>query len=156
MIKKLLGLFLIVLLVFGAIYISSDVSYQLKKISFQKEHYDKVYAKEMFDAINDARKNEGLHEYVWYDVLEEAADIRAIEISRKMSHDRPDGTPFYTVHEDAHGENIAKGFPTVEKVMIGFMESEGHRAAILSPDYYYVTCSVYYAEGVYYFVQLFR
>lgn len=156
MLKKILSLFLILLLVLGGIALSKDISKRIQNIGIIQDHYDILYAKEMFEAINEYRQEENLHEYVWYETLEEAARIRAKEISVVMSHERPDGTPFYTVHDEAYGENIAKGFPNVEKVMIGFMDSPSHRDAILSKDYYYVTCAVYYSGGIYYYVQLFR
>lgn len=74
--------------------------------------------------------------------LQQYADIRADEIVELFSHTRPDGTECFTVFEElghhhfwAMGENIAYGQRLVEAVMQAWMDSEGHRANILSTDF---------------------
>ena len=74
--------------------------------------------------------------------------VRAQEISIKFSHIRPDGTDASTACYEAGagcagGENIAKGFSTPQDVMTGWMNSDGHRWAILDSGYTHVGVGVY-------------
>ena len=139
-----------------SVFLAQDISHRIQNQGKLEAHFSRLYAQEMFEAINLARKEENLSPYYWYEGLLEAADLLALEITEKMAHERPDGTPFFSVHPEVMGENIAKGFETVEAVMIGFMESDSHRDAILSKTDRFVSCSVYYFDGVYYYVQLFK
>ena len=71
--------------------------------------------------------------------LQRAAMVRAEEITRKFSHTRPDGTDSSTaLYENgvscSCGENIAAGQRTPEAVVRAWMNSPGHKAAILDPD----------------------
>ncbi len=67
--------------------------------------------------------------------------MRDMEELEYWSHDAPDGrSPFFWLTRRAYdfrfaGENLATGFETVELLVEGWMESPGHRANILSPDY---------------------
>lgn len=68
--------------------------------------------------------------------LQKAAMLRAQEVSIKFSHIRPNGTDASTAcYEAGVGcvglENIAKGYSTPQDVMNGWMNSLGHRTAIL-------------------------
>ena len=87
--------------------------------------------------------------------LTAAACIRAREIASVFSHTRPDGSSCFTVSEKAYGENIAKGYGTVDKVMAAWMSSEGHRANILRASYGSIGVCCLQIDGVYYWVQLF-
>ena len=57
------------------------------------------------------------------------------------SHEAPDGrSPFFWLKPRGYtfrfaGENLAAGFETCEVLVSSWMESEGHRANILSQDY---------------------
>ncbi len=80
--------------------------------------------------------------------LQRAAMVRAQEISIKFSHIRPNGTDASTACYEAGagcagGENIAKGFSTPQDVMTGWMNSDGHRWAILDSGYTHVGVGVY-------------
>ena len=79
-----------------------------------------------------------------------------------FSHTSPTyGSPFdmmksFGIKYRAAGENIAKGYRTPESVMDGWMNSPGHKANIMSPDFTeigvgYVTDS----RGTGYWVQMF-
>ena len=83
------------------------------------------------------------------------ARLRAREIASVFSHTRPDGSSCFTVSEKAYGENIAKGYGTVDKVMAAWMSSEGHRANILRASYGSIGVCCLQIDGVYYWVQLF-
>jgi uncharacterized repeat protein (TIGR02543 family) len=66
---------------------------------------------------------------------------RARELMQVYSHNRPDGRSCFTVltehgvDSSASAENIAMGQRTPEEVMRGWMNSPGHRAAILGSNY---------------------
>ena len=63
---------------------------------------------------------------------------RAKEISIKFSHTRPDGTDStsilseYGIPDDKGGENIAAGYNSPQSVIEGWMNSPGHRVALLN------------------------
>lgn len=80
--------------------------------------------------------------------LQKAAMLRAQEVSIKFSHIRPNGTDASTAcYEAGVGcvglENIAKGYSTPQDVMNGWMNSLGHRTAILESYASYVGVGVY-------------
>ena len=80
--------------------------------------------------------------------LQKAAMLRAQEVSVKFSHIRPNGTDASTAcYEAGVGcvglENIAKGYSTPQDVMNGWMNSLGHRTAILESYASYVGVGVY-------------
>ncbi|MCG2731279.1 MAG: CAP domain-containing protein [Acetobacterium sp.] len=74
-------------------------------------------------------------------ILTTAAQIRAQEIIQLFSHTRPNQTSCFTVLNEVGitynmaGENIAAGYASPEAVMAGWMNSEGHRANILNPEF---------------------
>lgn len=97
---------------------------------------------EVLRLVNDQRAAVGLPKLTYRSDLQKAADIRAREIVKSFSHTRPNGTSFDTVFKEIGvtnyknlGENIATGYNSPEAVMNGWMNSEGHRANILNPDF---------------------
>ena len=88
-------------------------------------------AAQVIAEVNAERAQRGLALLSEDSDLTAAACIRAREIASVFSHTRPDGSSCFTVSEKAYGENIAKGYGTVDKVMAAWMSSEGHRANIL-------------------------
>lgn len=91
--------------------------------------------------------------------LQEAAMVRAKEISIKFSHDRPDGRDGLTALGEAgvgcpSGENIAYGYGTPEAVIAGWMKSDGHRWAMLDATSTHIGVGFYKSsKGGYYWVQ---
>lgn len=85
--------------------------------------------------------------------LEAAAEsrMREMEESGYWAHQSPDGaSPFrwLDVHGYKHryaGENLASGFETAELLVASWMESRGHRQAILSP--LYQDCGIAIIDG---------
>ena len=76
------------------------------------------------------------------------------EISKNFSHTRPDGSSCFTVSKQLHGENIAKGYTSVDSVVEGWMNSPGHRENILRKDfkrtvigYYKDSSGTYWCQG---------
>lgn len=118
-------------------------------------------AQEVIRLVNIERAKEGEAPLQCNAKLQEAAMVRAKEISIFFSHDRPDGRDSDTVLGEAgvgcpDGENIAKGSLTPERVMYIWMNSQGHRAAILSPTATHIGVGFYKSsKGGYYWVQEF-
>ncbi len=100
-----------------------------------------AYRKRVWELVNEERAKAGLAPLEYRADIQSLADIRAEEIDTFFSHDRPDGTSFFTVFEEAKviyrtvGENLAKGQQTPERVVEAWMNSEGHRANILDQDF---------------------
>ena len=93
-------------------------------------------AQEVYKLVNAERVKAGIAPLQYHSGLQQAAMVRAKEISIKFSHDRPDGTDSSTaVFEAGVGcafdENIARGYPSPESVVRGWMNSTGHQGAIL-------------------------
>lgn len=121
------------------------------------------YAEEVLRLVNIEREAEGLAAYTLDETLCAAANVRAKELVTSFSHTRPDGTDPFTVLDSYNyqstslGENIAAGQATPEAVVKAWMDSEGHRANIMSKSFtkmgvgYYESSSGYR----YYWVQLF-
>ena len=105
--------------------------------------------------VNAERAQRGLTLLSEDSDLTAAACTRACEIASVFSHTRPDGSSCFTVSEKAYGENIAKGYGTVDKVMAAWISSEGHRANILRASYGSIGVCCLQIDGVYYWVQLF-
>lgn len=112
-------------------------------------------AAQVIAEVNAERAQRGLTLLSEDSDLTAAACIRAREIASVFSHTRPDGSSCFTVSEKAYGENIAKGYGTVDKVMAAWMSSEGHRANILRASYGSIGVCCLQIGGVYYWVQLF-
>lgn len=96
-------------------------------------------ASEVVRLTNIERVKAGLSPLQHHAGLQRAAMVRAEEITRKFSHTRPDGTDSSTaLYENgvscSCGENIAAGQKTSEAVVRAWMNSPGHKAAILDPD----------------------
>ncbi len=99
------------------------------------------YKSQVVALINQERAAAGLGQITQNASLDAVAQIRAQEIVSSFSHTRPNGSSCFTVLEEngitfmAVGENIAAGYGTPAEVMTGWMNSEGHRANILSTSF---------------------
>ncbi len=114
--------------------------------------------------VNKERKENGLPPLSVTEKLQKANDVRAKEISQVFSHTRPDGSACFTALSEAGesysfaGENIAAGQASPESVMDSWMNSEGHRANILSKDFTHMGIGYYYNKDGsyrYYWTQMF-
>ena len=117
----------------------------LKDLSFND------YEWEVLRLTNVERAKQGLDLLSMIQPLQEACDVREREIITLFSHDRPDGsscfTAFPSTFKTSHkGENIAKGQKNPAKVINDWMNSEGHRANILSKNYGYLSVG-YNSDG---------
>ena len=98
--------------------------------------------------VNKERETAGQEPLKVDEDLMELAQIRAKELSKKFSHERPDGTE---VVDLGYGENIARGQSSASEVMRDWMKSEGHRYNILWDQYH----SIGVARSGSYWVQVF-
>ncbi|MBQ3798192.1 MAG: CAP domain-containing protein [Butyrivibrio sp.] len=90
----------------------------------------------VFNLINQQRVASGLAAYVWSDALKNAAQVRALEITDKFSHTRPNGTDFWTVDSNVqYGENLAKLYQSADSVYTAWMNSPTHAANIMDAGY---------------------
>ncbi len=121
-----------------------------------------AYVKKVIDLVNAERAKEGLTALTMDLQVQAAAQIRAMECEKLFSHTRPDGSSFATALKEQNvsyrraGENIAWGQRTPEQVVAGWMNSEGHRANIMNPNFTKIGVGYYRnAKGTNYWCQLF-
>lgn len=120
------------------------------------------YAQQVVALVNAERARAGLNALTLDTEIASAALVRAKETEISFSHTRPDGRHFSTALTDngirfrGAGENIAWGQLSPEEVMKGWMNSDGHRANILNPNYTRIGVGYYQnAAGRNYWTQLF-
>ncbi len=124
-----------------------------------------AFRNRVVELCNEHRAANGVNNMLVLDtILTAAADVRAKEIVTVFEHTRPDGSQWHTVLGEFNytcykaGENIAGGFSTPEAVVEAWMNSPGHRANILNPDYNKIGVGYYVDQNGaywYYWVQLF-
>lgn len=127
-----------------------------------QEDQNVSYARKVAGLVNEERTKRGLNGLKFDESIAAVADVRGSEIQRSFSHTRPDGSSFYTALLQGNvsyrhcGENIAWGQRTPEEVVNAWMNSEGHRANILSANYTRIGVSyTKNGNGTPYWVQLF-
>lgn len=120
------------------------------------------YTKQILNLVNEERAKEGLSDLKLDARATAAANVRAKEIKQQFSHTRPNGQSFSSalieqgVTFRRSGENIAWGQKTPKQVMNAWMNSEGHRANIMSKNFENIGIGYYRDEnGRNYWVQLF-
>ena len=103
--------------------------------------------------MNQERAKQGLKPLKLYAPLAKMANDKAMDMRdhNYFDHQSPTyGSPFdmmnkYGIHYSYAGENIAAGQQTPAEVMKGWMNSSGHRANILNPNY--TEIGVGYVQG---------
>ncbi|MBI4032156.1 CvpA family protein [Candidatus Berkelbacteria bacterium] len=103
---------------------------------------DRSAEQTMFGLVNKERRERGLPELTWSEDLADVGRVHSKDMWRRQyfSHVDPDGNdPFDRLDAAgisylAAGENLALA-PTTPIAHRGLMDSPGHRANILSPDY---------------------
>ena len=93
--------------------------------------------------------------FVTGDAVEKKEICRALEITEKCSHTRPDGSRWNTVSPAAKGENIARGQKTADKVMAAWMSSDGHMRNILRESFGSIGVACVKKGNIYHWVQIF-
>lgn len=118
-------------------------------------------ASEVLRLTNIERAKEGAQPLKYNKALQDAAMLRAKEISVKFSHTRPNGTDSSTAGKDVgaagiSGENIAMGYGSPEDVVEGWMNSSGHKATMMMNSFCYMGVGFYKSDnGMYYWTQEF-
>lgn len=117
---------------------------------------------QIVELVNEERTKAGLSPVTGDTTIQSAAQVRAAESAVSFSHTRPNGQNFSTALTEAgvtykgSGENLAWGQKTPEEVMKGWMNSPGHKANLLNPDFTKIGVGYYQnANGVNYWSQLF-
>lgn len=102
---------------------------------------------------NVERSRHGLSKLKTTDALCDASGVRAKELYKKFSHTRPSGKKWTTalsaegVKYRSAAENIARGYTSPCSVVKAWMESDGHRSAILNSKYSYLGVGLYYTQS---------
>ena len=107
--------------------------------------------------VNQKRAAKGLPPVDWNEPLSQAAMVRAQECEKKFSHQRPDGTEWYTVNSQImYGENLAHNYYNANSVVDAWMASPTHRANIETASYTKMGVAAYKtANGQWYWAQEF-
>lgn len=103
------------------------------------------FANRVLELVNNERANAGVAPLVLDEALCNAANMRAIEMDRtgELSHTRPNGNSCFEVFNicgvgsGTYGENIAWASygMSPEKLVLEWMNSEGHKANIINSNY---------------------
>lgn len=123
---------------------------------------EKSYAESVLELVNIERQKVGVVPLKLTKKLMDASAIRANELTELFSHTRPNGESCNSLIIDGAsrvGENIAAGYGSPEEAVIGWMNSPGHRANILNPDYTELGVGYAYLPNDdygHYWVQMFR
>ena len=116
---------------------------------------------EVYEITNNYRSLVGVSSLTLDSSLEEAANIRAKELSDSFSHTRPNGSSCFTVLSElgisygTAGENIAAGYSSSQSVMEGWRSSSGHYQNIISSKFKKIGIGVNIINNQYYWVQIF-
>ncbi len=121
------------------------------------------YAGEVLSQINTARRKEGLSSLSLSDSLCKVALARAKEQAQmgRISHQRPDGTEWYTILTEyglsaaGCGENLAVNYTSASSVVKAWLESSAHKSNIMNTQYVSMGIGYYEMGGNIYWVQLF-
>ena len=91
-------------------------------------------ALDIYERVNNERVRRGLSPLVWHPGL---ADIAGRWSDEMLASGYRHSTPEFRSHPDfaGSGENIAMGQVDAAELHVGWMESDGHRANILRPDF---------------------
>ena len=107
------------------------------------EAYSTAEGQAMYN-MNAWRSQYGLSAVTGNALLHKCAEIRSKELTVLFEHNRPNGSPCFTVSDEVgcdvpiYGENIAYGFSDGYSVVNAWMASSGHRANILNEGCRYV------------------
>ncbi|WP_078543880.1 CAP domain-containing protein [Litchfieldia alkalitelluris] len=111
--------------------------------------------------VNQERAKQGLKPLTHRADLKNVAHKKAEDMinSNYFSHTSPNyGSPFqmlktFGISYQSAGENIAKGQKTPQEVMNAWMNSPGHRANILKPEYDSIGVGFYHSAWVQMFIK---
>nr|WP_314585995.1 CAP domain-containing protein [Paenibacillus terrigena] len=121
----------------------SPVQNPSKSPNDQTPSSSQQFDQEVLNLVNQQRANAGLNALTMDANLSKMALVKAQDMIQNnyFDHNSPTyGSPFdmmkqFGIKYNAAGENIAKGQTTPDQVMNDWMNSEGHRANILSSNF---------------------
>ena len=97
---------------------------------------------------NVERSRHGLSKLKTTDALCDASGVRAKELYKKFSHTRPSGKKWTTaLSAESVKYRSARGYTSPCSVVKAWMESSGHRSAILNSKYSYLGVGLYYTQS---------
>ncbi len=137
-------------------YFNSDGSLYVSFIDTEKSSDE--LCDDLYNLVNEYRMANGKRPLIKNDILSKVAKERAMELSKKYSHVRPDGTKCFTLFRakgydyEKAAENIAYGQMTADYVMQSWLNSEGHLINMLG-DYDETGIGVYSVNGTYYWCE---
>ena len=117
---------------------------------------------DVFELTNGERRAHGSSDLILDPELCAAAETRAKELATLYDHKRPDGTKGTGILGElgisytACAENIARKQTSAAQVVAAWMASTSHRAALLNEDFDSIGIGHYYADGIHYWVQIFK
>lgn len=111
-------------------------------------------ANQLFTITNEERRLWGAKNLVWDDSLAALAETRAMELSIKFDHVRPNGDSIYEYRVDE--ENISMWYDDAEEVHDAFMNNWRDANIIIDPGLRRVGIACYEVGGVHYWCELFR
>ena len=118
-----------------------------------KQNYNDAF--KILSKVNEQRKKAGVSALKMDKDLLDAAMKRAGELAISFSHERPSGYLCFTMSGKMFGENIAYGNMTPAGVMNCWMNSDMHKANILSDDFETIGIGAVVVDGSCYWVQCF-
>ncbi len=118
---------------------------------------------EVVRLVNEERKKAGLAPFTHSQELSRVARFKSQDMADKnyFSHNSPTyGDPFtmmksFGINYRTAGENIAKGYQSAQSVVNGWMNSPGHRANILNPNFGTIGVGYVVKNGTTYWTQMF-
>ncbi len=117
-----------------------------------------AYIHDIYELVNDERKKADAEKLTWSEGLEAAAATRAKEIASYLSHERPDGTKYYTVVADADPNKLTEVYgqgPTTPKEMMEYwMKDNGFRTCLMNERSVKLGVGYYAANGTTYWIAL--
>lgn len=129
---------------------------------FPENNTNLPYVEQVVALVNAERAKEGLAPLSVDTQVQAAAQVRAVECEQSFSHTRPNGSSFSTALKEQNvsyrraGENIAWGQRSPEEVVNAWMNSSGHRANIMNPNFTKIGVGYHQnTKGVNYWSQLF-
>ncbi len=138
----------------GMVYIEPDMAALAGELSGTVE--SQAVARAAFDQVNKARASAGLGSLTWNNGLEQASAVRAVECSQVWSHNRPDGSEYWTVNSNlVYGENLAKGYSSAEQAFNAWMASPTHKDNILFGGFKTGAIAIHIVNGQWYWANEF-
>ena len=108
---------------------------------------------EILELVNEHRAENGIEPLELNNTLNALALIRAKEASIKWSHERPNGTRYYSVFTDYNitwasyvGENLGCKFSSASQIVNAWIASDSHRANLLDDKFNDIGMAIYAAE----------